>query len=146
MSFLASEAILDTGTSACFMDKDFAIKHGLELIREAHPALVEVIDGRPLVSRNVMEEIQSLEGILGDQVSHVVFNIIECPANPIVLDLPWFELHNHDVDWTLQRISSKSKNIQPFILGARTFACAAKKNTAFVIYATPTDSSTGKGM
>jgi hypothetical protein len=126
MSFLASEAILDTGTSACFMDKDFAIKHGLELIREAHPALVEVI--------------------LGDQVSHVVFNIIECPANPIVLDLPWFELHNHDVDWTLQRISSKSKNIQPFILGARTFACAAKKNTAFVIYATPTDSSTGKGM
>jgi hypothetical protein len=50
---------------------------------------------------------QPLEVMLGDQVSHVVFNTIECPANPMVLGLPWFELHNPDVDWSLQRISSK---------------------------------------
>jgi hypothetical protein len=48
-----------------------------------------------------------LEVILEDQVSHVVFNIIQCPANPVVLGLPWFELHNPDVDWSLRRISSK---------------------------------------
>jgi hypothetical protein len=28
-----SEALLDTGASACFMDKDFAMKHSLELIK-----------------------------------------------------------------------------------------------------------------
>jgi hypothetical protein len=39
------EAVLDTGTSACFVDKDFAMKHSLELIRKAHPIFVEVIDG-----------------------------------------------------------------------------------------------------
>jgi hypothetical protein len=86
------------------------LKHSLVLIRKAHPVLVEVIDGRPLVLGNVMEEIQLLEVMLGDQMSHVVFNIIQCPVNPVVLGLPWFELHNPDVDWNLWKISSKSRN------------------------------------
>jgi hypothetical protein len=122
----SSEALLDIRTSKCFMDKDFALKQSLELIGKAHPTPVEVIDGRPLTSGNVMEETQPLEVMLGDQVSHVVFNIIQCPAYPMVLGLSWFELHNLDIDWSLWRISSKSKNekkkyIQPLILGARAF-------------------------
>jgi hypothetical protein len=72
----SGEVLLDTGASACFMDKDFAMKHSLELIGKAHPAHVEVIDGRHLASENVMEETQPLEVVLGDQVCHVVFNII----------------------------------------------------------------------
>jgi hypothetical protein len=91
------------------MDKDFALKYSLELIGKAHPAPVEVIDGWPLTSGNVMEETQPLEVMLGDQVSHVVFNIIQCPTNPVILGLPWFELYNPDIDWSLWRISPKSK-------------------------------------
>jgi hypothetical protein len=105
----SSEALLDIGISTCFIYKDFALKHNLELIRKAHPASVEVIDGRLLTSGNLMEETQPLEVMLGDQVSHVVFNIIQFPANPVVLGLLWFELHYPDVDWNLRRISSKSK-------------------------------------
>jgi hypothetical protein len=97
----SSEVLLDTGASACFMGKDFAMKHGLELIGKVHATPMEVIDRLLLVSENVMEESQPLEVMLGDQVSHVVFNIIQCPANPVVLGLLWFKLHNHDVDWTL---------------------------------------------
>jgi hypothetical protein len=85
---ISSKALLDTGASACFMDKDFAMKHSLELIRKAHLAPVEVIDGQLFALGNVMEERQPLEVILGDQVSHVVFNIIQCPANPMVLGFP----------------------------------------------------------
>jgi hypothetical protein len=143
----SSETLLDTRAFACFMDKDFALKHSLKLIGKAHHAPVEVIDGWPLVSRNVMEETHLLEVMLGDQVSHSVFNIIQCPANPVVLGLLWFESHNSDVDWSLPRISPKSKNkkkkyIQPLILGARTFVLTVKKNIAFAIYATPIDTST----
>jgi hypothetical protein len=84
----SSEALLNTGAFACFMDKDFAMKHILELIGKAHPAPMEVIDGRLLASGNVMEETQPLEVMLGDQVFHIVFNIIQCPANPVVLSFP----------------------------------------------------------
>jgi hypothetical protein len=71
-----SEALLNTGASACFMDKDFAMKHSLELIVKTHLVPVEVIDGRPLTSENVMEEIQPLKIMLEDLVFHVVFTII----------------------------------------------------------------------
>jgi hypothetical protein len=89
--------------------------------------------------------------MLRDQMSHVVFNIIQCLTNPVVLGLPWFELHNHDVDWNLWRISSKSRNkkkikIQPLIFGPRAFARATKKNIAFANYSTPMDTSTEKGV
>ena len=143
--------LLDTEASACFMDKDFALKHSLELIGKVHPTPMEVIDGWPLDSGNAMEETQPLEVMLRDQVSHIVFNIIQCPRNPVVLGLPWFEIHNPDVDWSLQRISSKSKNkkikyIQPLILGARVFAHVTKKNVAFAIDATHMDTSTKIGV
>ena len=105
----SSEALLDTETSACFMDKNFVLKHSLELIGKAYPAPREVINRWPLTSGNVMEETQPLEVMLKDQVSHVVFNIIQCPSNSMVLGLPWFELYIHDVDWNLPRISFKIK-------------------------------------
>ena len=94
----SSKVLLDTRASICIMDKDFALKHGLELIKKAHPTSMEVIDGRPLALGNVMEETQPLEVMLGDQVSHVVFNIIQCPANPVVFGLLWFGLHNPNID------------------------------------------------
>jgi hypothetical protein len=86
--------------------------------------------------------------MFGELVSYIFFNIIQCPANPMILGLPWFELHNLDVDWNLQRIFSKHKKIkiQPLILGARIFTRAAKKNGAFVIYAIPMDISIEKGV
>ena len=133
------------------MDKDFALKHSLEFIKKTHPAPVEVIDGQPLTSRNVMEETQPLEVMLGNHVSHVVLNIIQCPGNLVVFGLPWFELHNHDIDQKLQKISSKSKikmkkYIQPLIFGDKAFVRAAKKNIAFAIYTTPMDTSTKTGI
>jgi hypothetical protein len=51
----SSEALLDIGASVCFMDKDFAMKHILELIGKAHLTFVEVIDGQSLALGNVME-------------------------------------------------------------------------------------------
>jgi hypothetical protein len=41
----STEALLDIRAFVCFMDKDYAMKHSLELIGKAHPALVEVING-----------------------------------------------------------------------------------------------------
>ena len=97
----STEALLDPRASTYFMDKDFAMKHSLELIGKIHPIPVKVIDGRPLASGNVMQETQLLEVRLEDQLSHIVFNIIQYPTNLVVLNLPWFELHNLDVNWNI---------------------------------------------
>ena len=34
----------------------------------------------------------------------ITFNIISSPKHPIVLGLPWFELHNPEIDWRTMEI------------------------------------------
>jgi hypothetical protein len=58
-------------------------------------------------------------------------------------------VYNPDDDWNLWKIylkDKKEKNIQPHVLGVRTFIRATKKNVAFAIYATPMGSSTEKDV
>jgi hypothetical protein len=57
-------ALLDSGASACFMDKDFIDCHKLSLVTKKHPIPVEVIDGRPVVSRDVIHETIPLDVVL----------------------------------------------------------------------------------
>jgi hypothetical protein len=49
-------ALLDSGTSACFIDKYFAGRHKLPLITKKHPIPIEVLDERPKVSGDVIHE------------------------------------------------------------------------------------------
>ena len=143
-----AKALLDIGASACFMDEEFGHQRKIEVIRKKIRTLVEIIDGRPLASGDVVYDTQPLEVILGEQISSIVFNIIKSPTSPIILGLPWFKLHNPDIDWQTRKINSryrqpkKKTTLQPLFVGAKTFMRATKQNTMFVIYATPTSEPT----
>ena len=51
------QALLDTGANSCFMDKDFAQKHQISLHTLPCPVSVVVIDGRPIASGKIFEEL-----------------------------------------------------------------------------------------
>jgi hypothetical protein len=57
-----------------------------------------VIDGHPIASGKIFEESEPIHILLGDLGCVVSFNIICNPEHPIVLGLPWFELHNPRID------------------------------------------------
>ena len=157
------KALLDSGASACFIDKDFVKRHNLPIVSKNHPVAVEVIDGRPLISGDVTHETKPLDISLEGHRSTVVFNVISSPSNPLILGLSWLDRNNPDIDWnkrklTFQTISSpsrypvvtpkpcphrlqRSKIEVPLMIGARAFMRAAKKGNTFAIYATPTSQS-----
>jgi hypothetical protein len=56
--------LLDSGTSACFMDKDFVDRHKLPLVTKKYPTSIEIIDGKPLVLGDVIHETTLLDIIL----------------------------------------------------------------------------------
>ena len=120
------------------------------MIRKKIPTPVEVIDGRPLASSDVVSETQPLEVVLGEQISSIVFNIIKSPTSPIILGLPWFELHNPDIDWRTRRISSRARQpkkkttLRPLFVGAKAFIRATKQSTSFVIYTAPAGEPTNQ--
>jgi hypothetical protein len=43
-SSIKIHALLDSGTSTCFIDKDFLDRHNLPLVTKKHPISIEVID------------------------------------------------------------------------------------------------------
>ena len=79
-------ALLDSRAFACFMDKDFVDCHKL-LVTKKHLILVEVIDERLLVSRDVTYETIPLDIVIEGYHSIIAFNVIKSPSNPIVLGL-----------------------------------------------------------
>ena len=97
-------ALQDSGANSCFMDRNFAQAHQISLRKLLCPASVVVIDGRPIASGNIIEELEPVNIVLDNLACVVSFNIISIPEHPIVLGLPWFELHNPDIDWRTREI------------------------------------------
>jgi hypothetical protein len=156
------KALLDSGASACFIDKNLVKRHNLPIVLKKSPVAVEVIDGRPLISGDVTHETKPLDIILEGHRSTIVFNIISSPSNPLVLGLSWLEMINPDIDWKKRKLTYRTivshissrhlRNVPnpcpyqvqgsavevPLMVGARAFMKAAKNGNMFAIYAIPT--------
>lgn len=156
------KALLDSGASACFIDKNLVKRHNLPIVLKKSPVAVEVIDGRPLISGDVTHETKPLDIILEGHRSTIVFNIISSPSNPLVLGLSWLEMINPDIDWKKRKLTYRTivshissrhlRNVPnpcpyqvqgsavevPLMVGARAFMRAAKNGNMFAIYAIPT--------
>jgi hypothetical protein len=69
------------------MDKNFVDRHKLLLITNKDLILVEVINGRPLVSGDVTHETTLLDIVLERHYSNKAFNVIKSSSNLVVLGL-----------------------------------------------------------
>ena len=63
-----------------------------------------------IASRDITEESKPFRVVLSDLACVISFNIIHSPEHPIVLGLPWFELHNPQIDWRKRVILESKKN------------------------------------
>ncbi|KAH7432572.1 hypothetical protein KP509_07G028500 [Ceratopteris richardii] len=64
-------ALVDSGASSCFIDEGLVTMHGTQVLRKNKPVVVEVVDGRPLASRNITMETTPLRVHLCDHDSHM---------------------------------------------------------------------------
>jgi transposase InsO family protein len=91
------------------MDREFAVRNNIKLHKLPSPVSVGVIDGRPIASGDITEESEPIRVVLGDLACVISFNIISSPEHSLVLGLPWFELHNPNIDWRKRTIEEFSK-------------------------------------
>ena len=105
-------ALLDSGASACFIDKNFVERHKLPLVTKKCLVSVEVIDGRSLVSRDVIQETKALDIYIDQHRSIVVFNVIKSSSNPVILGLSWLNRYNPDIDLKKRRVEFKLEKIE----------------------------------
>jgi hypothetical protein len=100
-----SKALIDSGANSNIMDKDFAVRHKIPLTQVA-PTSVTMVDGQEVSSGPIISVTIPIEVSLGLLRCRISFNIMKSPANPIILGLPWLELHNPHIDW-------KTRSVQP---------------------------------
>jgi hypothetical protein len=93
------------------MAKEFAFNHNLILKKLPSSTPVIVIDGRPIASRDIVEESEAVRVVLGNLACVISFNIIHSPEYPIILRFLWFELHNPNIDWINRVILGPSKSL-----------------------------------
>ena len=91
------------------MDNNFAQAHQIPLRKLPCLASIVVIDGRPIASGKIVEELEPISVVLDHFTSVVSFNITSSPEHPIVLGLPCFELHNPDIDWRTREIQYRQR-------------------------------------
>lgn len=138
---ISVETLLYIGALICFINKKFIVPKNLNLVKNfsntcrCHWWKTSFI--KKSYSRNSTIGIK----ILKDKVSNIVFNVIQWPPHLVILRLPWFILHNLDIDWHSRKISLRSrsrkkKEIHLVYLGARAFMRVTKKHNVFAIYAT----------
>jgi len=91
---VATHALIDCGaTGIAFVDEDFARHHQLPLTPLRYPRSLEVIDGCPISSGDITHVANIHLSILEHQESLPMF-ITKLGHYPIVLGIPWLELHD----------------------------------------------------
>ena len=110
------------------MDHEFALTRNILLTKLRNLVAIAVIDDCPIESSDIAKDSEPIRVVLGDLVSIISFNIIHSLEHPLILGLPWFELHNPKIDWMKRTIEeSQEKRTTLASLTSPTFDIGCDK-------------------
>ena len=82
------------------MDGGVAAKLGIPLVQLDQPFPVHALDSRPLGSGLVREVTVPLVMVMrGGHEERISLFLIDSPAFPVVLGIPWLATHNPKISW-----------------------------------------------
>jgi hypothetical protein len=106
---IPTHALIDCGaTGIAFMDQDFARHHQIPLQELKEKKQVEVIDGRPIESRDITH-IAKVGMQIPEHKEHLPMFITKLGHYPIVLGIPWLRLHNGAVRFASNTVTFGSQ-------------------------------------
>ena len=90
--------MVDSGASSQFIDYDFAVSHGLTLIKKQVPESLTVVDGRPSAGGLLTHEVH-LQLLIDQHLENLTFQVTQLAAYPLILGKSWLRRHNPTVNW-----------------------------------------------
>jgi hypothetical protein len=106
---LTSYAMTDSGATQLFIDIDFAKSNNIPLVLKAIPFTLEVVDGRPISSGDVIFETMPIQLQIGQHTESIVLNATRLGHYPIILGIPWLKLHDPLIVWSKHQLSFVSE-------------------------------------
>uniref|UniRef100_A0A8C7F393 CCHC-type domain-containing protein n=1 Tax=Oncorhynchus kisutch TaxID=8019 RepID=A0A8C7F393_ONCKI len=97
---LQHKALVDSGAAGNFLDRGLGLRLAIPLVSLDLPFPVHSLDSRPLGSGVVREAPVPLDMVTqGSHKEKISLFLIDSPAFPVVLGIPWLAQHNPVISW-----------------------------------------------
>jgi hypothetical protein len=103
-----THALVDCGcTGLSFMNEALARQHNCPHYQLKNPKTVEVIDGRPISSGDIMEYVE-IQCTIGDHHEILTAYLTSVRHYPLILGIPWLKKHNITINFAKNDIQFSS--------------------------------------
>jgi len=92
------KALLDSGATGIFMDKEFAEEQGFKLVKLDKPVEVKNVDRTDNNGGKIEYEIECNIYFEG-HVEKIRVDICKLERTKVILGMPWLAVHNPEIDW-----------------------------------------------
>ena len=92
------KALLDSGATGIFMDKDFAEEQGFKLVKLEKPVEVKNVDGTNNNGERIEYEIECNMYFEG-HVERIKVDVCKLERTKVILSILWLVAHNPEIDW-----------------------------------------------
>lgn len=101
---IEGDALLDSGASSCFINKQFVDDHNLPFVKKKNKACVQVVDGRSIESGDITHETKALSVSIKNHCFPIVFNITTLAMYQVIIGLSWLVEYNPHIDWKNRKL------------------------------------------
>jgi len=118
------DAMIDSGATEDFIDREVCNKHGIKMIKAKDPRQIYLADGKP----SAMGPVTHMTTVPMDISSHrelVTFQVADLQNHEVILGIPWLREHNPTIDWNDTRITFNSERCMTWCLKSSPIAYAA---------------------
>jgi len=122
-------AMIDTGATEDFIDREVCDKHGIKMIKAKSPRKIYLADGKP----SAMGPVTHLTQVPMDISSHregATFQVANLQNHEVIPGMPWLREHNPTIDWNDKRITLNSERCTTWCLKGWAVAYAVPKDKA----------------
>jgi hypothetical protein len=108
-----THALVDCScTGLSFMNEAFACQHNFPRYQLKNPKTVEVIDGYPISSGDIMEYVE-IQCINGDHYESLTAYLMPLGHYPLVLGISWLKKHDVTINFAKNDIQFSSPGCLP---------------------------------
>jgi hypothetical protein len=94
------------------MNDEFAHQHNVPCYQLKNSKIIEVIDGQPIASCDIMEFIY-IDYTIGNYYQQLITYIVFIGHYPLILGIPWLKTHNININFAKMDIRFLSLNCLP---------------------------------
>jgi len=92
------KALLDSGTTGMFMDKQMAARHGFKLQKLERPLMVKNVDGTVNSGGTITYQVECNVFYKG-HMERMWMDVCDLGKTEVILGMPWLAVHNPEINW-----------------------------------------------